>query len=448
MKRAFWNTLLAWKQAPERKPLLVQGARQVGKTWILNEFGRREFAHCVQLDFAENKELRGLFAPNLKPHRILTDLSVYLNRDISLADTLLILDEIQLCPEALTSLKYFCEDFPTAWVCASGSLLGLGLSEQNFPVGKVHRECLRPMAFFEFLDAMGETPLRDALSEAAAARTAISPAIHGKAFGLFKEYLITGGMPEVVQRYAALRETRAAAFQAVRALQRELVDSYLDDIAKHAGSLKAVRIAAVLKNIPEQLARETSGSRKFLFKDVVAGRSTYDVLEGPIEWLVRAGLVHRVPICRTVQQPLSAYAEKNAFMLYLCDTGLLGAMLGLDPAVIHRYDFGQFKGFLAENAVLNALLCAGHGPVFTWRGTTAEIEFLLPAGDQIIPIEVKAGVNTKAKSMQTYRDKYAPATAVLFSGQGANQLDHGLLHAPLYLAGAQPFMTLTENHDK
>jgi predicted AAA+ superfamily ATPase len=138
---------------------------------------------------------------------------------------------------------------------------------------------------------------------------------------------------------------------------------------------------------------------------------------------------------------LSAYAEKSAFMLYLCDTGLLGAMLDLDPAVIHRYDFGQFKGFLAENAVLNELLCAGYGPVFTWRGTTAEIEFLLPAGDQIIPVEVKAGVNTKAKSMQTYRDKYAPANAVLFSGQGANQLDHGLLHAPLYLAGAHRFTT-------
>ena len=419
--------------------MLVQGARQVGKTWILKEFGRTEFSQSVLLDFAKDTELRGLFAPNLKPQRILTDLSVYLGVDVSLANTLLIFDEVQFCPEALTSLKYFCEEFPTAWVCASGSLLGLGLSEQNFPVGKVQREWLRPMTFFEFLDALGETNLRVALSAAATSLTSIAPAIHGKAFGLFKEYLITGGMPEVVQRYGALRETRAAAFQAVRVLQRELVDSYLDDIAKHAGSLKAVRIAAVLKNIPEQLARETSGSRKFLFKDVVSGRSTYDVLEGPIEWLVRAGLVHRIPICRTVQQPLSAYAEKSAFMLYLCDTGLLGAMLNLDPAVIHHYDFGQFKGFLVENAVLNELLCAGYGPVFTWRGTTAEIEFLLPAGDQIIPVEVKAGMNTKAKSMQTYREKYAPPNAVLFSGQGYNQLDHGLLHAPLYLAGAHRF---------
>jgi predicted AAA+ superfamily ATPase len=315
-------------------------------------------------------------------------------------------------------------------------LLGLGLSEQNFPVGKVQREWLRPMAFFEFLDALGESALREALSEAAESISAISPAIHGKAFGLFKEFMITGGMPEVVQRYVSLRETRAAAFQAVRRFQRELVESYLDDIAKHAGSLKAVRIASVLNNIPEQLARETSGVKKFLFRDVVPGRSTYDVLEGPIEWLIRAGLVHRVPICRAVRQPLSAYAEKSAFMLYLFDTGLLGAMLNLDPAIIHRYDFGQFKGFLAENAVLNELLCAGRGPLFTWRGTTAEIEFLLPAGEQVIPIEVKAGVNTKAKSMQTYRDKFSPRNAFLLSGQGTNQMDQGLLHAPLYLAAA------------
>jgi predicted AAA+ superfamily ATPase len=436
MNRAFWKTLIAWKQAPERKPLLIQGVRQVGKTWILREFGRREFADCVLLDFAADKALRGLFAPDLQPKRILTDLSVYLNRDISLDNTLLVFDEVQLCPDALTSLKYFCEAYPTAWICASGSLLGLGLSEQNFPVGKVQREWLRPMSFFEFLEALGENALRDALSAAAVATTGISPAIHAKVFGLFKEYLITGGLPEPVRRYAALRETRAAAVQAVRALQFELVDSYLDDIAKHAGSLKAVRIAAVLNSIPAQLARETTGVRKFLFKDVVPGRSTYDVLEGPIEWLVRAGLVHRIPICRAVRHPLAACAEPNAFMLYLADTGLLGAMLHLDPAVIHRYDFGQFKGFLAENAVLNELLCAGRGPLFTWRGTIAEIEFLLPVGDRIVPIEVKAGVNTKAKSMRTYRRAYQPEKAILFSGLGANQFDRGLLHAPLYLAGA------------
>jgi predicted AAA+ superfamily ATPase len=435
MKRAFWNTLMAWKVSPERKPLLVQGARQVGKTWILKEFGRQVFENCILLDFAENKELCGLFSSNLKPQRILTDLGVYLNRDIVLEKTLLIFDEIQLCPEALTSLKYFYEAFSNAWICASGSLLGLGLSQQNFPVGKVQREWLRPMSFFEFLDALGEGPLRESLSEAGRNTTAITPAIHTKTFNLFKEYLITGGMPEVVGCYIGRRETRVAAFDAVRRLQRDLLNSYLDDIAKHAGALKAIRIASVLKNIPQQLAREVTGSRKFLFKDVIPGRSTYDELEGPIEWLLKAGLVHRVPICRTIKQPLNAYVEQNAFMLYLFDVGLLGAMLNLAPSTIHQYDFGQFKGYLAENVVLSELLSAGHDAVFTWRSGTSEIEFLLPCGEQIVPIEVKAGVNTKAKSMKVYREKYTPEKAILFSGQGTNQKDHGLLHAPLYLAG-------------
>jgi len=416
--------------------MLVQGARQVGKTWILKAFGEAMFANCVLLDFAEDAALRGLFVSDLKPQRILTDLSVYLNRDISLDNTLLIFDEIQLCPEALTSLKYFYEAFPSATICASGSLLGLGLSEQNFPVGKVQREWLRPMSFFEFLEALEESALCRALYDAAKNRTVISPTIHTKTFGLFKEFMITGGMPEVVQRYIALREQRVAAFQAVRALQRELTDSYLDDIAKHSGALKAVRVASVFKNIPEQLARESDGARKFLFKDVLSGRSTYDVLEGPIEWLIKAGLIHRVPVCRSVQSPLAAYAEKNAFMLYLFDTGMLGAMLYLNPAMLYQYTFGQFKGFLAENTVLNELLCSGAGPIYTWRGTSSEIEFLLASGSQMIPVEVKAGLNTKAKSMQVFRDKYSPEMAVLFSAQGTNQFDHGLLHAPLYLAGA------------
>jgi uncharacterized protein len=435
MKRFFWNTLMEWKDSTTRKPLLLQGARQTGKTWILKAFGEAYFKHLVLLDFAEDPALNGLFQQDLKPDRILTDLSVYLGRDISIENTFIVLDEVQLCPEALTSLKYFYEAFPNAWICASGSLLGLSLSEQNFPVGKVQREWLRPMSFFEFLDALDQQPLMKALSEAAAKQIPISPPIHQKTFGFFKEYLITGGLPEVVHRYIELRDTRVAAFKAVRSMQKELTDSYLDDIAKHAGSLKAVRIAALFNNIPGQLARETDGIRKFLFKGVVPGRSTYDVLEGPMEWLIRAGLIHRVPICRSLHYPLAAYTEPNAFMIYLFDTGILGSMLHLDPGVLYQYDFGQFKGFLAENLVLTEMICSGSGPIYTWRGTAAEIEFLIPAEGRAVPVEVKAGVNTKAKSMQVFRKKYSPDQAVLLTAVGAHQEDNGLLHAPLYLAG-------------
>jgi len=238
----------------------------------------------------------------------------------------------------------------------------------------------------------------------------------------------------VVKTYIELRETRVAAFKAARFLQKELVESYMDDIAKHSGKLKAVRIASVFRNIPEQLARETSGIRKFIFKDVLPGKSTYDELEAPIEWLAQAGLVHRVPICRTIRQPLAAHTERNAFMLYLFDVGILGTMLDLDSSVLYQYDFGQFKGFLAENAVLNEMVCGGIEPIYTWREGTAEIEFVISSEGRAVPIEVKAGINTKAKSMRVFREKYSPELAVLLSAQGANQQDHGLLHAPLYLA--------------
>lgn len=434
MKRSFWSTLTLWKEAPRRKPMLVQGARQVGKTWILRRFGETQFENCILLDFAENKALNGFFEPNLKPERILTDLGLYLGRDITLENTLLIFDEIQHCPAALTSLKYFYEKFPNAFICASGSLLGIGLSEQDFPVGKVKREWLRPMSFFEFLDALEMATFSDALLAAARNRTPLPPPIHEKAFGLFKEYLICGGLPEVVETYIELRDTRVAAFLAARALQKELVESYMDDIAKHAGKLKAVRIAGVFRNIPEQLARETSGIRKFIFKNVLPGKSTYDELDAPIEWLAQAGLIHRIPICRGIRQPLAAHTEKNAFMLYLFDVGILGAMLDLDSSVLYQYDFGQFKGFLAENAVLNEMRSGGIGAIYTWREGTSEIEFIISLKTQVIPVEVKAGLNTKAKSMRVFRQKYSPEQAVLLSAQGANQADCGLLHAPLYLA--------------
>lgn len=434
MKRYLWDELTAWKALPKRKPMLIQGARQVGKTWILKRFGESRFKNCILLDFAENKTLNGFFQPDLRPERILTDLGLYLDADITLEDTLLIFDEIQLCPEALTSLKYFCEKYPEAYICASGSLLGIGLSEQNFPVGKVQREWLHPMSFFEFVDALGMEPFRRALQSTGRDKTPLSQPIHEKAFGLFKEYLVCGGLPEVVETYVGLRDTRVAAFQAARSLQNELVESYMDDIAKHSGKLKAMRIAGVFNNIPEQLARETTGIRKFIFKDVLPGKSSYDELEAPIEWLSQAGLIHRVPICRTIHQPLAAYTTKNAFMLYLFDVGILGAMLDLDSSVLYQYDFGQFKGFLAENAVLNEMKCVGIKPIYTWREGRSEIEFITSKEGKTIPVEVKAGLNTKAKSMGVFRQKYSPDLAVLLSAQGANQQDNGLLHAPLYLA--------------
>jgi predicted AAA+ superfamily ATPase len=440
MRRTFEQTLIKWKEAPARKPLLLQGARQTGKTWILETFGKKEFGdNVIFLDFSKNPEHATLFEASLDPKRILTALSIEFSRDIQPENTLLVFDEVQLCPNALTSLKYFCESLPDAYVCASGSLLGVGLTEQNFPVGKVQREVLHPMSFFEFLDAAGEQILRKALEEAANAISEIPPSVHAKAFALFKEFMICGGLPEPVSVYLKYRETPVAAHQKTRELQRELIQSYLDDIAKHSGSVNAMRIAALFNDIPGQLARENTGAKKFRFKGVLPGRSSYAELSDPLQWLQSAGLIHRIPICRKLRTPLAPYAEKNSFMLYLFDIGILGAMLHLAPAVIYKYDFGQFKGFLAENAVLVEMISAGINPVYTWRGVTSEIEFLVEDQDQFIPVEVKAGINTKAKSLRVFRETYHPERELLFSGKGTNQQDHALIHAPVYLAGNETF---------
>ena len=414
MKREFEHTLIEWKMQNERKPLLLQGVRQVGKTYSLERFGKEHFAHFLLLDFAENAELQKLFEPNLDPQRIIQDICIHFDVDISLDDTLLIFDEIQLCPNALASLKYLYKEFPCAYICASGSLLGLGLSVANFPVGKVQREFLYPMSFFEFLAGIGETRILKVLI-AQKADTVMSVLMHEKADALLREYFITGGLPEVVNVYRKNRSNLNIAYRKVRKLQRDLVASYLDDIAKHSGNLKALRIAAVYRNIPDQLAKENKNSRKFVFKGVLPKESNYATLEGPIEWLSQAGLVHRVPICNKCQLPLSAYTKANSFVLYLFDVGILGAMLGLDPVVLRNFDFGQFKGYMAENFVLLEFMAVGMPPIYSWRENTAEIEFLLHLEGDVIPVEVKSRLNTKAKSLRVFQEKYTPSRSLLLS---------------------------------
>ncbi len=440
MKRDFEEVLIEWKQQKQRKPLLVQGARQVGKTYTLEKFGREYYSNYVTLDFAKNSDLNRMFEPNLDPKRILQDIELYFGMDIQIENTLIIFDEIQLCPNALTSLKYFYQDFPEIHICASGSLLGVGLSVANFPVGKVQREFLYPMSFFEFLNGIGETRLLHTL-QAVEQKTEISGIVHQKASELLNEYLIVGGLPEVVAVYAENRNKLIIAYSLVRKLQNELILSYMDDISKHAGKLKAVRIAALFGNIPDQLAKENKVSRKFTFKGVLPKNSNYSNLEGPIEWLSHAGLIHRVPICNRAQLPLSAYTKANAFVLYLFDVGILGAMLKLDPVVLRDFSFGQFKGFLAENFVLQEFMTTDCKPIYSWRENTAEIEFLISIGSEIIPVEVKAGVNTKAKSLRVFKEKYNPASSLLLSGKIKKQTKDGNLRLPLYLASLFPLLS-------
>ena len=433
MERFLNEKLKIWKNQTARKPLLLKGARQVGKTWLLENFGRLNFKKYLLFDFTESKELHQIFENNLSPLELIRDLSVFIREDIDLSNTLIIFDEIQKCSNALTSLKYFYKHYPTAYICATGSLLGVGLTMQDFPVGKVYTLWLYPMCFFEFLLGIGENYLFKSLQKLEIGKS-ISKVLHTQTFNVFKQYLITGGMPEVVFQYSQLKESPVAAYKQVRNLQKQLISSYFDDFAKHSGSIKAVKIEAVFKNVPLQLAREDKTVSKFTFKDVLVRESNYSNLQGPIEWLVKAGLLHKIQICKKSEHPLVTFTDQNVFKLYFFDVGLLGAAVFLPPEVIHNYNFGTYKGYLAENFVLTEMITSGNEPLFGWREKTSEIEFLFTHGEKIIPVEVKSGINTKAKSLKIYIEKYNPVYSVLLSGTNAHSNSESHLNLPLYLS--------------
>ena len=433
MKRKIYKELLEWKRSSTRKPLLLQGARQVGKTYCLEKFGQKEFSNYHIFDFMENPALNKVFDLDLKPERILRDLGIINDTDIDTGKDLIIFDEIQQCPKALTSLKYFAQELPTAYIATSGSLLGLGLSDEPFPVGKINRIKLYPMDFDEFLEALKQERLVKLINSLSLKQPIIEP-LHQKIWTFFKYYMITGGLPEVVKLFREKIDTPAEGFDLVRKLQKVLLKDYIDDIAKHSGKIKSVKIEAVFKSIPTQLARETKGMKKFVFKDVLSSASRYSLLEAPIEWLIKAGLVIKVPICTRSSFPLQAYSEEKRFKLYMFDIGILGCMLDLLPKIIFSYDYGSYKGYFAENIVLADLTSHFDKTIYSWSKNNSEIEFLIEHNEEIVPVEVKAGINTKAKSLRVYIEKYSPKNALLLSGRPIISKDKIKTQLPLYLA--------------
>ncbi len=432
MKRKIYKNLLVWKEEGIRKPLLLQGARQVGKTYCLEEFGKKEFDSYHLFDFMERPELNRIFDSDLQPERIIRDLSILNNTDINIERDLIIFDEIQQCPKAVTSLKYFAQKMPSAYIAASGSLLGIGLGDSSFPVGKVRHLKLYPMDFEEFLIALSQDMLVEYI-DSLLSKQSISEPIHSKIWTFFKYYMITGGLPEIVRTFVDMQDKPFTAFSAVRKLQSELLADYINDIAKHSGKIKSVKIEAVFKNIPLQLARE-SGIKKFIFKDVLPQNSRYSSLEAPIEWLIKSGLVLKVPICSKPAFPLQAYSDEKKFKLYMFDTGILGCMLNLSPKTIFSYDYGSYKGYFAENIVLTELCTQWHKSIYSWSRNSSEIEFLVESNEEIIPVEVKSGINTKAKSLKIYIEKYSPARAFLLSGTPAISTNNKTTLLPLYMA--------------
>lgn len=435
MKRKMMDRLIEWKQERSRKPLLLKGVRQVGKTHLLKEFGKLFFPQCHYVNFEKQPDLAKIFEPDLVPQRILNELSFYLDCPIQIGKDLVIFDEIQELPKALTSLKYFQEDCPELHLCAAGSLLGLHLSPASFPVGKVTFETLRPMSFEEFLMANHDKALPTI--QKLTLKDKIPEIVHEHLWQQLKLYFVIGGLPEVVATYYENKDHLFEACLLVRKKQDDLLNSYYADIAKHSGKVNAMHIDRVFHSVPAQLSQaQDSTIARFKFRGIVPGITHYDRLAGAIDWLEAAGLVIKVPIVNTGYLPFKGYTKENFFKLLLFDIGILGNMSDLPPKVILDADYGSYKGYFAENFVAQELLKV-RDKLFSWQEQKSEVEFLLEILGQVIPIEVKSGTTTKAKSLKVFSEKYKPPYQVIFSGRSFD-IRAKTHYYPLYLVGSFP----------
>jgi len=439
MERLLYDDLNRWRSARNRLPLILRGTRQVGKTYLLKQFGDREFKQCHHFDFEKSGELLGpLFDGELSPRRLLRDLSLLVGQPIDPRESLVIFDEIQNCPRALTSLKYFSEELPEQAVCAAGSLLGVMLSGESFPVGKVAFLDLYPLSFEEFLLNSAE-PMLYAAFAGLLSDESPSLAVHNRLWDLLKQYYVVGGMPQVVAAFVSSDAQSIEALSLARMMQRGLLDAYMRDFNKHAGKVNAVHIASVFENIPRQLSANVDGSvRRYRFRDVVPGKRRYADLLGPIDWLVKAGLVYKVHVCTRPELPLMAFTKPNTFKLFIFDVGLLGCMLELDPGTLVLQDYGQTKGFFAESYVACELVSAGQHALYSWSGRNSEIEFLLTRGSEIIPLEVKSGIRTKARSLRTYMEKHGTHVALKVTAKPFRKDPSPVRCIPLYSVGQLP----------
>ncbi len=429
MERTLIQELQRWKESARRKPLILKGVRQCGKTYLLKEFGRRCFDHTAYFNLEENPALSSVFEKDYDTRRVLFELGIFHGRTLQPNHTLIILDEIQECGRAITAMKYFCENAPEYYIVCAGSLLGIALQKQlSFPVGKVDFLTLYPMGFSEFVRAAEGDMLAD-LVEQYQMGESLPSVVSEKLAYLLKQYYITGGMPEVVDTWC-----RTHSFEEVEAVQQSIINSYELDFAKHAPTKEFPKLTAIWRSIPEQLAKENA---KFMFGHVKKGWRAKD-LEDALEWLIGAGLVHKVCKVEKPFMPLSSYADESSFKLYLADVGILRRLsrlpcqVILDATPIYR----EFKGALTENYVLCELLKSGTDAAYYWSsGNTAEVDFVIQCGAHIVPIEVKAERNVKARSLAEYRKKYDPPYAVKTSmREEISGVE--VLNIPLYLIAA------------
>ena len=425
MERKLMDRLRAWKKNPRRMPLLLDGARQVGKTYTALTFGKEQYKNTVYFNMEDSSEIQAIFERDFNIGRLIRELSVKAGATIFPGDTLIIFDEIQACERALTSLKYFCENGPEYHIIAAGSLLGVALKRErfSFPVGKVDRLTLYPLDFEEFLWAVGQKPMAEMIREAYQGFTPLS--LHDTALDLYREYLVTGGMPQPVRTFVETRD-----FNFVLASQKALNDAYIADMAKYAAPQETVRIMAAWGSIPAQLSKE---NRKFQYRVIKSGARAHDY-EMPLQWLEAAGVINRCVRVSEGRVPLTAFADPGAFKIYMADTGLLCSRFDIAASLVlsgdHRMD--GFKGALTENYIMQALVTAGIQPYYWTLQQNAELDFVFQDRQgNIIPLEAKSAEHVRAKSLGMFMKRYDCPYAIRVSARNFG-FENGIQSIPLY----------------
>ena len=425
MKRKIMQQLRQWVKATVgRMPLLLYGARQVGKTYVMQELGSEQFKNTVYVNFEAEQNIRAFFDADIRANAVIRLLEQYFHTMIIPGETLIIFDEIQMCERALTSLKYFAEEAPEYHVIAAGSLLGVAINRQqhSFPVGKVQMLTMYPMDFEEYLWAGNKELLADTIREHFESNLAMPQTLHDEALNEYYQYCIVGGMPAAVAAYFCSTPTIGQA-----QLRQMLLDSYIADMTKYAKEGESVRIFAAYDSLPSQLARE---SKKFQYKLIKSGARASQYGDS-IDWLIRAGIVNKCVKCTQGFMPPSAFLDLTAFKLYYSDTGLLSARTQMNLERLLGVESERFRGIYAENYVACALKSNGYELLYWESDGKAEVDFLIIRDDHVIPVECKAGDHVKAKSLNVYREKYHPHYSIRISTRNFGMVDQ-IRSVPLY----------------
>lgn len=430
MIRTAMAELTLWKAKKRRKPLIIRGARQVGKTWLMKEFGAAEYENVVYINFDNNERMKNLFEGSLDVGRLIIGMELYAGHKIDAENTLLIFDEVQEVPKALTALKYFDEDAPQYHIICAGSLLGVALHQgTSFPVGKVEFLDLYPLSFFEFMMAMGKGQFVELLKMG---DFKMASTFKQEYMDLLKHYHYVGGMPEVVLNFSENRD-----FNEARDIQRRILSAYEQDFSRHAPIEAVPRIRMLWNSIPAQLSKE---NKKFIYGLIKEGARAREY-ELALLWLTDCGLVHKVHRVTAPGLPLKAYEDEKAFKLFLLDVGLLSCMTGLRQSVLLDGNelFKEFKGALTEQYVLEQLKTLKGLETYYWTSArgTAEVDFVVDTGGNIVPVEVKAEVNLQAKSLKVFREKFTPALSVRTS-MADYKTEDWLLNLPLWAVETFP----------